>query len=60
MILQVASNVPGMQNASVVWVKKFTAFRLEFGFTQSIVDRRLFNLHDKAGLLLMMGTSVDD
>ena len=33
---------------------------LGFGFTQSIVDRRLFYLHDKSGLLLMVGTFVGD
>ena len=60
MIPQVVGNVPGLQNAGVMWAGEFTAFFLEFGFTQSIVDRRLFYLHDRAGLLLMVGTFVDD
>ena len=52
--------MPGLQNAGVMWAEEFTAFLLGFGFTQSIVDRRLFYLDDKSGLLLMAGTFVDD
>ena len=35
-------------------------FLLDFGFTQSISDRRLFHLTDEEGLLLIAGTFVDD
>ena len=59
-LLQIAGNVPGLQNAGVMWAEEFTAFLLGFEFTQSIVDRRLFYLHDETGLLLMAGTFVDD
>ena len=60
MFLKVVGNVPGLQNACVMWAGDLTAFLLEFGFAQSTVDRRLFYLHDKAGLLLMVSTFVDD
>ena len=43
-----------------MWAEESTDFLLRFGFTQSAVDRRLFYLHDKSGLLLMAGTFVDD
>jgi len=42
-----------------MWAGEFTAFPLGFGSTQSIGDLRLFYLHDKSGLLFMVGTSVD-
>ena len=60
MLLQVAGNVPGLQNAGVTWAEESIAFLLGFGFKQSIVDRRLFYLHDKSGPMLMAGTFVDD
>ena len=59
-VLQVVGNVPGLQNAGVMKAEEFTAFLLRFGFAQSIVDRRLFYLHDKSGLLPMAGTSAGD
>ena len=60
MLLQIASNVPGLQIAGVMCTEEFAAFLLGFGFTQPIVDRRLFYLHDAEELLLMVGTFVDD
>ena len=42
MLLHIVGNVPGLQNAGVMWAEEFTAFLLGFAFTQSIVDRRLF------------------
>ena len=60
MVLQIVSNVPGLQDTGVVWPGEFAAFLLGFWFTQSIVDRRLFYFHDKSGPLLMMGTFVVD
>ena len=60
MLLQVVGNVPGLQNAGVIWAEEFTAVLLGFGFTQSIVDRHLFYLHGETGLLPMAGTFVDD
>ena len=39
MLFQIAGNVPGLQNAGVMWAEEFTAFLLGFGFTQSIADR---------------------
>ena len=49
MLLQIVGNVPGLQNAGVMWAEELTAFLLGFEFTQSIVDRRLFYLHDEKG-----------
>ena len=43
-----------------MWAEEFTGFLLDFGFTQSITDRRLFHLTDENGLLLVVGTFVDD
>ena len=60
MILKIVGNVSGLQNAGAMWAEEFTGFLLDFGFTQPITDRRLFHLTDKDGLLLIVGTSVDD
>ena len=60
MLFQIAGNVPGLQNAGVMWAEEFTAFLLGFGFTQSAVDRRLFYLHDKTEFIFMAGTFADD
>ena len=43
-----------------MWAEELTAFLLGFGFTQSVVNQRLFYLQDKSGLLLMVGTFVGD
>ena len=59
-VLQIVGNVPGLQNAGKMWAEEFTGSLLDFGFTQSITDRRLFHLTDKGGLLLIAGTFVDD
>ena len=53
-------NVPGLQNAGAMRAEEFTGFLLDLGFTQSITDRRLFHLAHKDGLLLIVGTFVDD
>ena len=60
MVLHITGNVPGLQNAGVMWAEEFTAFLLGFGFAKFIADRRLFYLHDKPRLLVMAGTFVDD
>ena len=43
-----------------MWAVEFTGTLLESSFTQSVTDRRLFHLTDKGGLLLIVGTFVDD
>ena len=43
-----------------MWAEEFTGFRLDFGFTQPITDRRLFKLTDEDGLLPIAGTFVHD
>ena len=60
MALQFFGNVPGLQNAGVIWAEMSTKILLGFGFAQSILDRRLFYLHDKPGFLLIAGTFVGD
>ena len=57
---QVAGYAPGLQYAGVIWAENFTDFLLGFRFARSIVDRRLFYHHYKPGLLLMVGTFVND
>ena len=52
--------VPGLQNAEAMWAEELTGFLFDFGFTQSITDRRLFHLTDEDGLLLIVGTFVGD
>ena len=42
MIPRVVGNVPGLQNAGLMWAEVPTRFLKGFGFKQSIVDRRLF------------------
>ena len=60
MMLQIVGNMPGLQNAGAMWAEEFTGFLLDFDFTQSVTDRRLFHLTDKDGLLLIAGMFVDD
>ena len=60
MALQIVGNVPGLQDAGVVLAEEFTGFLLDFGFTQSITDRRLFLLTDDDGNILIVGTFVAD
>ena len=60
MALRVVGNVTGMQNAGVMWAEEFTRFLKGFGFTQSVVDRRLFFMFDEEGRALLLGAFVDD
>ena len=60
MALQMAGNVPGLQNTGVMLTEECTVLLLRSGFTQSTANRRLFYLHGKSGILLMADTSVDD
>ena len=40
-VVKIVGNVPGRQDAGVVWGDAYTTFLKECGFTQSVVDRRL-------------------
>ena len=60
MVVQIWINVPGLQNAGVMWAGDFTGSLLALSFIDSITDRRLFFLADEGGLLLIAGTFVDD
>ena len=46
---QVTGNLPGRQDAGLIWQKCNDKFLLGFGFVQSIVDRRCFVLHRGGG-----------
>ena len=59
-MLQIVGNMPGLQNAGAMWAEEFTGFLLDFDFTQSVTDRRLFHLTNEDGLLLIAGTLADD
>jgi hypothetical protein len=61
-LLHVVGNLPGRAEAGVTWNKVYTKWMLEeCRFSQSIVDRQLFYLHDEAGALqLACGIHVDD
>ena len=60
MVLQIVGNVPGLQNAGVMWAEEITGFLLDLGFIQSTTDRRLFHLIDEDGLVLIAGSFVID
>ena len=60
LFFRVDSNMPGRQEAGAVWEAEYTAKLKEWGFTQSIVDRRVFMQFDDDGLALVVGVFVDD
>ena len=53
---RVVGNDPGLQNAGLMWAEVFTRFVKGFGFTQSIVDWRLFYMFDEEDRALQLGT----
>ena len=59
-ILKVVGDVPGLQNAGVMWAEEFTRFLTKFGFAQSIVGRRLFFMYNEEGQALLLESPVDD
>ena len=60
MVFRIDGNLPGRQEAGAIFSRRYTEFLLEFGFTQSVVDRRVFFLFDPERLLLCVGVFVDD
>ena len=60
MALQIVGNVTGPQNTGAMWAEELTGLLLDFGFTQSVTDRRLFHLTDEDGLPIIAGTPVGD
>jgi len=56
---QVTGNLPGRQGAGLIWQVCNDEFLLQFGFTQSIVDRRCFVLH-RGGETIIVCIYVDD
>jgi hypothetical protein len=57
---QVTGNVPGIQNAGVVWGDHFGGWLLNQGYLQSVVDRRLYYRRDEDNALSIVCVYVDD
>jgi hypothetical protein len=60
MYFRVDGNMPGRQDAGKVWSEQYTSDLLSWGFTQSVVDRRVFYQFDDEGKALVVGVFVDD
>jgi hypothetical protein len=72
MIFHITGNLPGIRDAGVIWDREYTGFLLSEGFTQSVVDRRVFfkfspDAPDKGakplpggGSIIVVGVVVDD
>jgi hypothetical protein len=56
----VVGNVPGIQDAGVRWGDHFGIFLKSKGYSQSIVDRRLYYRRDLDGTLSLVCVYVDD
>ena len=60
-MLKIVGNVPGRQDAGVVWGKAYTEFLTKVcGLKQSLVDRRLFYQCGPKGELILVCVYVDD
>jgi len=55
-----SGNVPGIQNAGVVWGDHFGGWLLNQGYLQSVVDRRLYYRRDEDNALSIVCVYVDD
>ena len=62
MLFFIRGNLPGRRDAGQIWGKVFTSFLLREGFTQSVVDRRVFFLRGEPGkkAKIITGVHVDD
>jgi hypothetical protein len=72
MVFYIPGNLPGIRDAGVIWDREYTGFLLSEGFTQSVVDRRVFykffpDPPDKGALplpgggsIIVIGVVVDD
>jgi hypothetical protein len=47
-LVYIRGNVPGRRDAGKIWDQVYTKFLLDYGFQQSVVDRRMFYLKVKA------------
>jgi len=60
-LLKIVGNVPGRQDAGVIWGKAYDEFLTkDCGLTQSIVDRRLYYKHGPNRELTLVCVFVDD
>jgi hypothetical protein len=60
-LLKIVGNVPGRQDAGVIWGKAYDEFlKADCGLEQSIVDRRLYYKHGPNGELTLVCVYVDD
>ena len=57
---RVTGNVPGIQNAGVVWGDHFGGWLLGQGYMQSVVDRRLYYRRNDDDTLSIVCVYVDD
>ena len=57
---QILKNIPGRRDAGRIWAAHYDRFLLAQGFTQSIVELRLFYKHLPGGKLFVVGVYVDD
>jgi hypothetical protein len=60
MLWRVTGNVPGIQNAGVVWGDHFGGWLLSQGYVQSVVDRRLYYRRSDDHTLSIVCVYVDD
>ena len=60
-LLKIVGNVPGRQDAGVIWGKAYDEFlKADCGLEQSIVDRRLYYKHGPGRALTLVCVYVDD
>ena len=59
-VWSVTGNVPGLQNAGVCWGDHFGDYLKRQGYSQSVVDRRLYFRREPEGTLSLVYVYVDD
>ena len=57
---RILKNIPGRRDAGRIWAEHYDRFLLAQGFTQSIVELRLFYKHLPDGKIFIVGVYVDD
>ena len=55
MFFRITGNMPGRQDADKVWSEQYTCDLLGWGFTQSLVGRRVFYKFDAEGKARVVG-----
>ena len=57
---RILKNIPGRRDAGRIWAEHYDRFLFAQGFTQSIVELRLFYKHLPDGKIFIVGVYVDD